>query len=159
MTLAVEAPALAGGERVRVGLRQREGYEFEVDFGEPVPALRVDEPPPLGRSAGPSPVQLLAAAAGNCLVDSLLFALRDKYKQQPGRMGCEVTAEVGRNPQGRLRVLAIDVVLTLGVPATTLKHLERALDQFEAHCTVSQSISAAVPVRVQVIDSEGRRLN
>jgi uncharacterized OsmC-like protein len=140
-----------------VRLTQRQDYQFDVEFGEGVPILLSDEHPPLGQGAGPTPVQLLAAAAGNCLADSLLFALR-KYKQQPEPIRCEVVAEVGRNDEGRLRVQKINVTLRLGAPADSLKHLDRALAQFEAFCTVEQSIAAAIPIATQVFDGNGKQL-
>ena len=65
--------------RPRVLLRQQQDFQFEIDFGEGKPSLLGDEGPPLGQGAGPTPVQLLAAAVGNCMADSLLFALR-KFK-------------------------------------------------------------------------------
>jgi uncharacterized OsmC-like protein len=139
--------------QVTVHLQQQQDYRFQIEFGATVPELIGDEPPPLGGGAGPSPVQLLAAAVGNCLTDSLLFALR-KYKPLAG----DVTAEVGRNAEGRLRVLGMLAVLRLGVPAAQLQHLDRALSQFEAFCTVTQSVSAGIPVEVQVFDAEGTRL-
>jgi uncharacterized OsmC-like protein len=141
-------------ESVTVRLTQRHDYQFDVQFGGSVPALLADEPPPLGQGQGPSPVQLLAAAVGNCLSDSLLFALR-KFKQNPDPLQCEVTAEVGRNTEGRLRVLAMQATLTLGVPAEALEHLERVLGTFESYCTVTQSIAQGIPVRVQVLDARG----
>ncbi|WP_127998726.1 OsmC family protein [Piscinibacter defluvii] len=144
-------------QTVTVRLAQQRDYRFEIDFGAPVPALLADEPPPLGQSTGPSPVQLLAAAVGNCLADSLLFALR-KYKQAPEPIAAEVHAEVGRNAEGRVRVLALHATLTLGVPADTLAHLDRVLAQFEAFCTVTQSIAPAIPVTVAVRDAQGRTL-
>ena len=144
-------------ENVTVRLAQRHDYQFEVAFGADVPALVGDEPPPLGQGAGPSPIQLLASAVGNCLSSSLLFALR-KFKQQPGSMSAEVTAEVGRNAEGRLRVLGITASLTLGAPADTIEHLDRVLGQFEAFCTVTQSVGQGIPVRVQVFDAHGLQL-
>lgn len=144
-------------QTITVRLAQRRDYQYDVQFGEGVPPLLADEPPPLGQGTGPSPVQLLAVAVGNCLADSLFFALR-KYKQQPEPISAEVQAEVGRNAEGRLRVLALEATLTLGVPAEAIEHLERALTQFEAFCTVTQSIAAAVPVRVAVFDAQGSRL-
>ena len=141
-------------ETVTVRLAQRQDYQFDVQFGTAVPALLADEPPPLGQGQGPSPVQLLAAAVGNCLSDSLLFALR-KFKQHPEPLQCEVTAEVGRNAEGRLRVLGLQATITLGVPAEALEHLERVLTTFESYCTVTQSIAQGIPVRVQVIDAQG----
>lgn len=141
-------------EHVTVRLAQRHDYQFEVQFGGSVPALLSDEPPPLGQGLGPSPVQLLASAVGNCLSDSLLFAFA-KYKQHPEPLQCEVTAEVGRNAEGRLRVLAMQATLTLGMPAEALEHLERVLTSFEAYCTVTQSIAQGIAVRVSVLDAQG----
>ncbi len=140
-------------EFTTVRLAQQQDYQFDVQFGAGVPALLADEPPPLGQGRGPSPVQLLAAAVGNCLSDSLLFALR-KFKQQPEPIQCEVTAEVGRNEQGRLRVLAMQATLTLGVPAEALEHLERVLTSFETYCTVTQSIAQGIAVQVTVLDAQ-----
>ena len=144
-------------KQITVRLAQQQDYRFLIDFGAPVPALLGDEPPPLGNSAGPSPVQLLAAAVGNCLSDSLLFALR-KFKQAPEPISTEVTANVGRNAEGRVRVLAMNARLTLGVPAGKLEHLDRVLEQFEAFCTVTQSVSQGIPIEVQVFDADGTKL-
>ena len=140
-----------------VSLTQVQDYQFDIGFGTPGPELRADEPPPLGQGSGPSPVQLLAAAVGNCLSASLLFALR-KFKQAPEPLSCAVLAEVGRNAEGRVRVLAMTARLTLGVPADRLEHLERVLATFEAYCTVTQSVSPAIPVSVEVFDALGTRL-
>jgi len=142
---------------VTVRLQQRRDYQIDNHFGGDIPALLADEPPPMGQGAGPEPAQLLAAAVGNCLVASLLFALR-KYKQAPDPIRAELTAEVGRNPQGRLRVLGITARLTLGVPAAALQHLDRVLAQFEAFCTVTESVRASIPVGVEVFDAQGARL-
>lgn len=140
-----------------VQLTQAADYQFDIDYGGGLPLLRADEPPPLGAGGGPTPVQLLASAVGNCLSASLLFALR-KFKQQPEPIGCQVSAEVGRNADGRLRVLALTARLTLGVPAASLTPLQRMLDTFESYCTVTQSVSACIPVEVQVFDALGAQL-
>jgi uncharacterized OsmC-like protein len=144
-------------ENVTVHLRQQQDYQFQVQFGDGLPALLADEPAPLGAGLGPSPVQLLAAAVGNCLSDSLLFALR-KFKQAPEPLSCAVQAEVGRNDEGRLRVLRMVATLTLGVPAASLSHLDRVLSGFEAYCTVTQSVGQGIQIEVQVLDSTGARL-
>ena len=39
-----------------------------------------------------------------------------------------------------------------------LEHLDRVLGSFEAYCTVTQSIAAAIPVDVEVLDADGRLL-
>ena len=142
---------------VRITLRQQQDYQFQVDFGEGIPPLLADDPAPLGSGQGPSPVQLLAAAVGNCLSDSLLFALR-KFKQTPEPLHCTVDAEIGRNEQKRLRVLKMTAALHLGVPASSLEHLDRVLDQFEAYCTVTQSVGQGIFIEMQVFDSTGKRL-
>jgi uncharacterized OsmC-like protein len=113
-----------------------------------------DEPAPLGQGKGPSPVQLLAAAVGNCLSDSLYFALA-KFKQAPEPIRTVVHAEVGRNEEGRMRVLRIEAKLHLGVEAHQLEHLDRVLSQFEAFCTVTQSVGQGIPIHTRVLDSKG----
>ncbi|MBK6570482.1 OsmC family protein [Candidatus Aalborgicola defluviihabitans] len=142
---------------VHIQLRQKQDYQFDVQFGAQVPSLLADEPAPLGNGVGPSPVQLLAAAVGNCLSDSLLFALR-KFKQSPEPIQCDVYAEVGRNEQGRVRVLQMRAVLTMGVPAVELEHLERVLSTFETYCTVTQSVGQGIPIAIEVYDSLQARL-
>ena len=143
--------------RQPVRLTQQRDYQVQVDFGSGIAPLRADEPPPLGGGAGPSPEQLLAAAVGNCLAASLLFSLR-KYKQQPEPIAAEVSTTIGRNAGNRLRIQAMQVVLTLGQPAAALQHLDRALAQFEDFCTVTQSVRAGIDVSVQVLDATGARL-
>jgi uncharacterized OsmC-like protein len=143
-------------EIVTVRLAQRRDYQFDVFFEGGVPGFLADEPPPLGQSAGPSPMQLLAAAVGNCLSDSLLFALR-KFKQSPDPITTQVQAHIGRNDQGRLRVQRLQAQLTLGVPGDTVEHLERVLASFEQYCTVTQSVGQGIPVEVQVFDAHGNR--
>jgi hypothetical protein len=49
-------------------------------------------------------------------------------------------------------------VLTLGVAPASLQHLDRVLDQFEAFCTVTQSIGAGIAISVEVWDATGARL-
>ena len=139
---------------VTVTLQQQADYQFAIHFGEGQPPLLADEPPPLGQGLGPSPLQLLAAAVGNCLSDSLLFALK-KFKQNPEPIRTEVQATVGRNDQGRLRVQRIDVTLSLGCPAAQLEHLDRVVNQFEDFCTVTQSVAQGLDVFTRVQDSQG----
>jgi uncharacterized OsmC-like protein len=130
-------------KRVSVSLKQQQDYRFEVKFAEHMPV--------------PSPVQMLCAAVGNCLSDSLLFAFR-KFKQVPEPMQCVVNAEVGRNPENRLRVLNMNARLELGVPSNELEHLERVLGQFEAFCTVTQSVGLGIPITIEVFDSQGQQV-
>ena len=144
-------------KQISVTLTQQHDYRFDIRFDDNMPVLTTDEPAPLGTGLGPSPVQLLCAAVGNCLSDSLLFALR-KFKQSPEPLRCEVQAEVGRNVDGRMRVLNMLATLHLGVPAAQLEQLERVLGQFEGFCTVTQSVGQGIPIQVRVLDVDGRVL-
>ena len=145
------------GKIIRVELSQRHDYRFDIAFGDEMPLLTSDEPAPLGTGLGPSPVQLLCAAVGNCLSDSLLFACR-KFKQLPEPIQCAVTAEVGRNSDNRLRVLRMNAQIRLGVLAASLEQLDRVLAQFEEFCTVTQSVREGIPISVEVFDSAGQQL-
>jgi uncharacterized OsmC-like protein len=137
-----------------VHLTQVQDYRFDVHFNPDVPVLLADEPAPLGEGLGPSPTQLLAAAVGNCLCASLLFAWR-KFKQDPGTLACEVQCEVGRNAEGRMRVLGLQARLTMGVAADKLEHRDRVLGNFESYCTVTESVRQGIPVQVSVFDGLG----
>lgn len=145
------------GQTIEVSLDQAQDYRFTVHFDNDVPPLVADEPPPLGTGKGPSPVQLLCAAAGNCLADSLLFAFR-KYKQMAEPMRAVVTAELGRNEENRLRVQSMKARLHLGVVAGELEHLDRILGQFEKFCTVTQSLGQGIDITTEVYDAHGERL-
>ena len=140
-----------------VTLRQQSGYRFENRFGDGMPAVASDLPPPLGQGAGPSPEHLLAAAVGNCLSSSLLFSLA-KFKEDPAPLETQVTAVEGRNDRNRLRIQRLEVKITLGKPAGALAHLERALAAFEDFCTVTASVREAIPVEVVVVDAAGTRV-
>lgn len=137
-----------------VRLRQQADYQFDVEFGAAPLRLRTDLPPPTGQGAGPTPEQLLAAAVGNCLSASLLFALR-KFRQRPDPISAEVAAETGRNAEHRMRVLGLSVTIRLGVPAAQLEQLDRVLSTFETYCTVTQSVRQGIPVHLKVLDATG----
>ena len=137
-----------------VTLAQRQAYQFDNQFAAGLPVLTTDEPAPLGTGQGPSPVDLLAAAVGNCLSASFLFACQ-KYKDDPGALRAEVKATVGRNERNRMRVLGLAVDLHLGRPAAEVAHLQRVLDSFEDYCTVTQSVAPAIPVTLRVLDGTG----
>jgi organic hydroperoxide reductase OsmC/OhrA len=141
-----------------VELTQQDDYRFAACFDQPaIPTLLTDEPAPLGRGAGPNPVQLLAVAIANCLASSLLFALR-KFRNEPGPLRAVAHMRLARNAENRWRVGLVQVDLHLGVPAAGLKQLGRALAQFEEFCVVTQSVRAAFPVDVHVFDSLGAAL-
>jgi uncharacterized OsmC-like protein len=140
-----------------IKIRQIEAYAFRIEFGEAFVPLLTDEPEPIGGGTGPSPEQVLIAAVSNCLCASLAFAL-GKYRQEGGGVSAEAIGRVARNPEGRLRLVGIEVDIALGAEAASMDRLDRVLAQFEQFCTVSESVKAGVPVAVAVRDGRGNRL-
>ncbi len=138
-----------------IELRHQADYRFELDFDHGrSPIVVTDLGPPLGAGAGPDPEKLLASAIATCLSSSLLFALK-KFGNAAPPIRARATPALVRNEQKRLRVGHVDVELDLGVPAASLKSLERALATFEDFCVVTQSVRAAIPVNVRIVDGDG----
>jgi uncharacterized OsmC-like protein len=50
---------------ITVYLQQQSDYRFEILFDGTMPVLISDEPAPLGKGTGPSPLQLLCAAVND----------------------------------------------------------------------------------------------
>jgi len=130
-------------------------YKFLIDFGE-FGEVTSDEPEPLGDGDGPNPSRLLAASVANCLSASLMFALR-KFKDDPGKVSATVKGQLDR-VDGRWRIVGMDVSITLGNMAEKLEHLDRALEQFEDFCVVTQSVRNGIDVNVTVEDSNGNKV-
>jgi len=145
-------------EATAVELELRDAYRFAVQFGpHGAGALLTDLSPPLGTGAGPDSEQLLVAAVANCLSSSLLFSLR-KFRNEAVPIRTAAAATLSRNAAGRLRVSGIEVDIRLGVPASAIRQLDRALAQYEDFCVVTQSVRAAIPVDVRVHDGGGALL-
>jgi uncharacterized OsmC-like protein len=146
------------GEAMTFGLEleQQEGFEFRVRFDWPgVAELMLDEPEPLGARRGPNAARLVGAAVANCLAASLVFCLKSKFRQNPGRVRAMAVGRLERNAQGRFGIAGIDVTLSLAEKLGDMPHQERCLEQFEDFCVVTQSIRAGIPVNVSVVDAEG----
>jgi organic hydroperoxide reductase OsmC/OhrA len=137
-----------------VALERRSGLQYKVDFAPGMAALYTDATPPLGQAKGPDSEMLLMAAVGNCLAASLAFSL-DKYKNESVNIKAVVGGAISQNDQGRLRMHSITVDIGLGAAASSLRFLQRALEQYEDFCVVTQSVRAAIPVTVRVFDSDG----
>jgi organic hydroperoxide reductase OsmC/OhrA len=141
---------------LQLTLTQEADYAFRIQFdGTGLDDLLSDEPPPLGGGQGPNPSRLLLAAVANCLVASLLFALR-KFRNTPGPLRAEIRSAVERNADGRWRIPRAQVALHLAEPADAHQQLDRILAQFEQFCVVTQSVRQGIEVDVAVIDSTGR---
>ena len=133
-----------------IHIDQVRDYEFRVRFDKAnLAELTLDEPPPLGRDAGPNPSRILAAAIGNCLTASLLFCAR-KHKVSVESLRAEVKTQIVRNEQKRLRVGRVKVTIEAGVPEAEKEAARRCLPLFEDFCTVTQSIRDGIEVDVTV---------
>jgi uncharacterized OsmC-like protein len=133
-----------------VEVKQVEDFKFTVDFGlDGADDLLLDEPIPLGESAGPNASRVLAAAIGNCLCASLLFCLRRARAEVSG-IGAKVSGSWVRNEEGRWRIREMDVEITPSVAEEHARQLERCAEIFEQFCVVSQSVRDGIEINVRV---------
>lgn len=138
-----------------ISIDQVEDYQFLVKFDRPAGAeLKTDETPPLGKDAGPSPSRMLAAAIGNCLSASLLFACT-KAGVKPPHVHADVKVQIVRNEKRRLRVGRVQVEIDPGFTAEDAVKAKGAREVFEDFCTVTQSIRDGIPVEVKVKGIDG----
>ena len=133
-----------------VDLTLHQGYESTVHFGNgAVPALTLDEPPPLGTGKGPDPSSILAAAVAGCLASSLSFCLRKSRVDLRG-VTVHVAGFHGRNAQGRLRVTRLAVTIVPTVGPEDRDRLGRCEELFEDFCVVTEAVRQGIEVRVRV---------
>jgi uncharacterized OsmC-like protein len=136
--------------RFSITMDHVEGYEFRVKFDkEQFGELLMDEPPPLGGDRAPNASRLLAAAVGNCLSASLLFCAKKARVDIEG-IHTEVSVEMSRNEQGRIRIGRIEVGITPDLGEADPQKAERCLSVFEDYCVVTQSVRAGIDVSVKV---------
>jgi len=140
-------------ERVKIGISWENDLIFKLDFsGIPnVPDLHVDETNKnVEDMVGVTPARLLASAVAGCLSSSFLFCIA-KRGVQVDEFTAEAEAILGRNEEGRLRVLEIAVNL---VPKTSdlavTKRLAECKKVFENFCTVTESVRKGIKVTVNV---------
>jgi uncharacterized OsmC-like protein len=128
-----------------------DGYRFTATFPDVAGAepITLDEAAPLGTGAGPSPAALLAAAVGGCLSASLTLCL-NKARLEPDAVNAHVTARMGRNDAGRLRIEAIDVELTPCLPSNDEGRFDRCKALYEDFCIVTESVRHGIPVNVRL---------
>ncbi len=133
-----------------ISMEQVGSYEFRVKFyKEHYPELTMDEPAPLGKDTGPSPVRILAAAVGNCLAASLVFcAARRGVQIKTMRAGVRV--EIVRNENKRLRVGRMEVEIDPGLEAESIEKMKACLPAFEDFCTVTASVRQGIEIVTRV---------
>jgi organic hydroperoxide reductase OsmC/OhrA len=137
-------------ERFDITLDLETGYAFRVDFKEPgIPALTVDEPPPLGEGHGPNPSRLLATSVASCLSASLLFCLR-RSRIDVKDVHATVSGTLARNARGRLRVGGLDVRINVEVAPGDRERMGRCMELFEDFCVVTESVRHGIDVAVRV---------
>ncbi|HTT15637.1 MAG TPA: OsmC family protein [Thermoplasmata archaeon] len=124
-----------------VRLVQQENYRFQATFeGATIAPLVVDEPAPTGGGAGPSPVQSLALAVGQCMSSTLHACfVRSHVGVRP--ITTSVRPILGRNARGRLRVTRLEVTIRAEPidPADEPK-VKHCLEIFEDLCPVSGAV-------------------
>jgi uncharacterized OsmC-like protein len=154
MSETTSTSTLAAGEKVEavatvsMKIEQIDGYEFRIRFdNEKLTPLIVDESEPLGQDRGPNPSRLLVAAIGDCLTASLFFCL-SKRRIPITRIDTDVSAEMVRNEQKRLRVGKVSV--TLRPQMADPSQLQKCLETFEDFCVVTQSVRRGIDVDVKV---------
>src|SRR3546814_17461607 len=117
---------------IRISLEQDGDYAFRVQFHDTdLLPLLTDESPPLGQDLGPNPSRMLLAAVANCLVASLLFALRTQLNA-PAPLRAEVTPVPQRTAQGRCQLTNTACTLHPHGPDTHIHDLHRVLAHFVA---------------------------
>jgi organic hydroperoxide reductase OsmC/OhrA len=128
-----------------------DGYRFTATFPDVAGAapITLDEPAPLGTGAGPTPAGLLAAAVGGCLSASLTLCLK-KAHLEPDAVNAHVTARMGRNDAGRLRIESIDVELTPCIAGADQSRFGRCKALYEDFCVVTESVRHGIPVNVHL---------
>jgi organic hydroperoxide reductase OsmC/OhrA len=132
-----------------VSAEQVREYEFSVRFDNLAEPLLTDAPPGMGGNAGPCPVQMLAAAVGNCLAMTLLLFAR-RAGLEPTHVRVAVKAPLVRAESNLPRVGAIEVTLDPGFAAADRERAAACLAVFERYCAVTESVRAGIDVRVAV---------
>lgn len=134
-----------------VELEQIEKYRFEARYpGAPFGPIVLDEPSPVGGSAGPGPVHSLATAVGHCMSSTLVNTLeRARVAVLP--LHTVVDVEVGRNERGRLRVRRLTLhIRTSPVHAEDRERFDHCVAIFEDFCTVSGAVREGIPIDTTV---------
>ena len=133
-----------------ISIDQVDDFEFRVKFDkEQYADLLMDEPPPLGKDSAPSAGRMLAAAVGNCLSASFLFAAR-KNGLKPSRIHSDVKVEIVRNENRRFRIGRIAVNLDPALSSDDLDKVKAVAAMFEDFCTITASVRQGIPVDVHI---------
>ncbi len=138
-----------------ISIQQQQDYQFVVTFDKAsMPELHTDESAPLGKETGPTPARMLAAALGNCLAASMLFASK-KAGVATHNIHADVKVQTVRNENRRLRIGKVEVTIDPGFAPEDLEKAKGPRAVFEDFCTVTQSVKQGFPVEVKVKGIDG----
>ena len=134
-----------------INLTRLDKYKFEVDFGEDIPKLLMDESidVPGGEGKGPRASFLLAAAVGNCLSSSLIFCLSKKKVNLTG-LKTKVIIKRERNNEGFWRIPKLTVDLYPEIDDKQDSNFLRCVEIFKKYCIVSMSVEEGITIDVSV---------
>jgi len=133
-----------------VTLDRIERYRFDAVFDDPSwPAVRLDEPEPIGEGTGPNAARMVGAAVGNCLAASLIFCL-EKARVPVGDVTARVDGQLVRNERGRLRIGGLKVTIEPRVDGIPRSRLDRCMELFQDFCVVTESVRGGIDVAVEV---------
>ena len=143
---------MTGTSEVHASMKWKKELIFKLKFGDiPMPEIMVDETNKEEENmVGTNPSRLLGAAVMSCLSSSLLFCM-SKKEMTLDDFEAKVRVKSGRNDDGRVRVLGINVEL---IPTTNdpdvQKRLQICKKMFQKYCTVTESVRAGIDVNVDV---------
>ena len=133
-----------------ISIDQVDAYEFRVKFDkEQYAPMSMDEPAPLGKDTAPNAARMLAAAVGNCLSASLLFASK-RPGLNLGPIHTEVKVEIVKNENRRLRIGKISVVIDPHLQPEDLEKARAVAQVFEDFCTVSASVRQGILIETSI---------
>ena len=136
--------------KFEISIDQVDAYEFRVKFDkEHHQPMTMDEPAPLGKDSAPNAARMLAAAIGNCLSASLLFASR-KPGLALGPIHTDVKVEIVKNENRRLRIGKVTVVLDAGLKPEDMEKARAVAAVFEDFCTVTASVRQGIPIETSI---------
>lgn len=98
-----------------------------------------------GMDAGPTPVELLAAAVGSCMAMHIVKYCKGARLPHEG-LGIDVDFQVAKDPL-RIGSLTVDIALPAGFPQDRIEAVKRAAEQ----CTVKNTLKESTVVDVEVL--------
>ena len=120
--------------------------EFRVTAAIRTHTLTLDVPvEQSGQDAGPTPVELLAAAVGSCMAMHIAKYCKAAKLPHEG-FGLDLDFQMAKDPL-RIGSLTVDIELPPGFPRDRIDAVKRAAEQ----CPVKNSLKESTAVAVEVL--------